>query len=738
MQVRAVKRTRRSLLVPVIVPAMAFAGILVEPAPRPAEPTVAIAAPALELPPVSRPYQAAAVALRRGNFLGTLKALDKETERDDASGRHARLMAGLYAHALELPGQAAALLGEEPTVPGPLEDWRLWVLADARAAEGDAAGALAALDHLLGDWPHSPLVSRAVVRAVELARQDGQLPRAVALVELGRRRGLQGALAERLERHAWQLGDTLGDDGVLVAAGLRLLADHPGAADELGVPLRLAVHKLPSPLLHRRAEALLARGALADATTVLEAVRGEERDLAWHLLMARVLTARGKSADAVKLLAGVATTAPADTAQVEWARAQAALEQSTARRGDKRPVAERNRWRNTGLAHLQEAARLGDRELRQKALRQLFEEQAESERIDVAIATLRELRRLDPQDTTGAKFLWERGWRDYRARNYTGAVGYWTELAALAPRDRYPRSARYWSARAFEALGDSQRARALYAELAAADTTDFYRRHAVARLGGPAPAIAPASAATPPEPWPSEPRLARVRYLTDAGLDGLAAAELELLADTGEPRARSALQGMILARQGKPRESMEHLRNAFPALGTPLQAAVPALALELYYPLHYRDAVERWAAANDVPVPLVLGVVRQESAFDTRATSWAGARGLMQLMPGTAREVSGKLGLEYTQERLYDPEFSIRLGTNYLGQVLRMFDGEVELALAGYNSGPYRIKRLWREAPRGELDSFIESLPLEEPKTYVRRILLLSDSYSQLYPELAG
>ena len=182
---------------------------------------------------------------------------------------------------------------------------------------------------------------------------------------------------------------------------------------------------------------------------------------------------------------------------------------------------------------------------------------------------------------------------------------------------------------------------------------------------------------------------------------------------------------------------MDQLRQAFPALGTPLQAAVPAEALELYYPLHYRDAVERWAAARDLPVPLVLGVIRQESAFDLTATSRAGARGLMQLMPGTARDEAKKLGVGFATDKLYDPDYSIRLGTSYFAQVLGMFDGNVELALAGYNSGPYRLKRQWKEARHREVDAFIEDLQLEEPKTYVRRILLLSDSYARLYPELA-
>jgi soluble lytic murein transglycosylase len=129
-------------------------------------------------------------------------------------------------------------------------------------------------------------------------------------------------------------------------------------------------------------------------------------------------------------------------------------------------------------------------------------------------------------------------------------------------------------------------------------------------------------------------------------------------------------------------------------------------------------------------------MVRQESAFDHHATSHAGARGLMQLMPATAREVAGKIGLPYSPGRLAEPAFNVTLGTTYFRDVLGMFDGNLELALAGYNGGPYRIRRLWREAAGAvPLDAFLEGLPVEESRIYTKRILLLADSYRQLYPE---
>jgi soluble lytic murein transglycosylase len=154
----------------------------------------------------------------------------------------------------------------------------------------------------------------------------------------------------------------------------------------------------------------------------------------------------------------------------------------------------------------------------------------------------------------------------------------------------------------------------------------------------------------------------------------------------------------------------------------------------MYYPLDFQELVNRHAETHDLPASLVLAMIRQESAFDPSARSWAGARGLMQLMPATGRELARRIGVRYSTDRLSDPDFSIRLGTTYFNQVLEMFDGNEVLALAGYNGGPYRIKRLWRQSgSNAELDYFIEGLSLPETTTYVKRILLFADSYRQLY-----
>jgi soluble lytic murein transglycosylase len=276
----------------------------------------------------------------------------------------------------------------------------------------------------------------------------------------------------------------------------------------------------------------------------------------------------------------------------------------------------------------------------------------------------------------------------------------------------------------------------LYEQLAASPSSDYYGQLALARLGRddqPQPPLAGSTRAA----WPRDPLLARAETLSEFGLDGLALVEIDQLTGASDPRAELALRSLILARQGKRRASIQRLWEVFPILGSAFQDQAPPDALQMYYPLDFLDLVERFAADNRLPVSLLLAMIRQESAFDISARSWAGARGLMQVMPATARELAAGMGLRYSKERLNEPAFSIQLGSRYFRQVLDMFDGRLELALAGYNAGPYRIKRMVRDAgPNFETDAFLEDLRFEESKTYVRRIVLFSSSYRRLYPDL--
>jgi soluble lytic murein transglycosylase-like protein len=690
-------------------------------------------------------YAEAAAAIRGNDCAGAFRALGPLTAGKDRDAAFARLLTGFYAHACEQEKLAEERLFQASDPDGLLEDWRLFLLSDAAAAQGHVLLSQASLARLIGDHPASALRPRALVKAATLAWERQDVDRALELVDRARRDHLDGEEAVRLERLAWEIGNRTGREEVRREAARRLLIEAPSVAAELQVidlfrPTRGSLDWstiLTPEQLKRRATVLLDLKLDTSSTAALDSVPLTARDVEWYLLKARILTRAKRGADALQLLAGRSAAEPRLAAQLEWERAQAADEMATAQRGRTTTAAERKQMRQISQQHLQKVAQIGaDPELAGKALRSLWTDQIEDDRFDDAIATLRRLRALDPADTTGAAHLWSLGWREYGKGNYSGAVGYWTELFGLYPEVSDGRRGRYWTARAFEALGETERAQQIYREVASSDTTDLYRKNALARLGRQI--VPPENEEAAPEPWPAEPQLARARLLTDLGLEDLAQTEMELAKGDAQPRSLRALEALILARKGERRKSILVIRDAFPALGTPHQARLPEEARRIYYPLEYQDTIRPWALRNNLPANLVFGIIRQESAFDTRAESWAGARGLMQLMPATARELAGRFGLPYSHEKLSDPDFNIRLGTTYFSQVLNMFEGNQELALAGYNGGPYRIKRWWREWGSSDIDRFLESLSLEESRTYVKRIVVLSDSYRQLYPQPAG
>jgi soluble lytic murein transglycosylase len=139
------------------------------------------------------------------------------------------------------------------------------------------------------------------------------------------------------------------------------------------------------------------------------------------------------------------------------------------------------------------------------------------------------------------------------------------------------------------------------------------------------------------------------------------------------------------------------------------------------------------AAAQDVGLDpaYVYGLIRQESRFVTDIRSSAGAAGLMQLMPNTARWTARKLGLPYSPEKITDRSLNLRLGAGYLKLVLDDFDGSQVLATAAYNAGPSRSRR-WREGPSLEVAAWAESIPFNETRDYVKKVLSNASYYAAL------
>ena len=152
---------------------------------------------------------------------------------------------------------------------------------------------------------------------------------------------------------------------------------------------------------------------------------------------------------------------------------------------------------------------------------------------------------------------------------------------------------------------------------------------------------------------------------------------------------------------------------------------------QLRYPTPFRDVFREYAATQGLDEAWVFGLVRQESRFLADARSSAGASGLMQLMPRTARYIAKKIGLrDFRPHRVTDVHTNVTLGTGYLRMVLDQLGSPV-LASAAYNAGPGRARR-WREAYPLEGAIYVETIPFNETRDYVKKVMANAVFYGAL------
>jgi soluble lytic murein transglycosylase len=155
---------------------------------------------------------------------------------------------------------------------------------------------------------------------------------------------------------------------------------------------------------------------------------------------------------------------------------------------------------------------------------------------------------------------------------------------------------------------------------------------------------------------------------------------------------------------------------------------------EIAYPNAYRELIEKHTKEAGVEPDLLQALMREESALDPKALSWAGALGLTQLMPTTAKAVAQQLKLKrFKVESLLEPEMNIRIGAHHLGELVKKFDGNAPFAVGSYNAGAGAVNR-WRAERKGmPLDAWVEEVPIAETRGYIKRVLRSYNTYQLLY-----
>lgn len=285
----------------------------------------------------------------------------------------------------------------------------------------------------------------------------------------------------------------------------------------------------------------------------------------------------------------------------------------------------------------------------------------------------------------------------------------------------------YWAGRALAQAGDREGANR-YFEQAAEYPDQFYGMLSLERLGRPLPVFNVMPAARPSREQREE-FMARplTRAVREAARDHSWRTTVQFfreIADQAETETDHMLVADLAREIGR--------RDLAVILGNSAQGDSYGNFQHVAFPL--------------VPVPpgtnwtMVHAITRQESQFAENAISHAGARGLMQLMPGTAREQAGKMGLGYSLDSLIsDPTYNIRLGNGYFARMMDYYGGAYPLAVGAYNAGPGNVNK-WLRAngdPRqGGIDwiTWIERIPIYETKNYIQRVLENAVVYQAMHP----
>jgi soluble lytic murein transglycosylase len=240
-------------------------------------------------------------------------------------------------------------------------------------------------------------------------------------------------------------------------------------------------------------------------------------------------------------------------------------------------------------------------------------------------------------------------------------------------------------------------------------------------------------ASTPPRPGPvqvAEPSRTRVQQWLLIERYGEAADELRTVPATAQVHATLA---WLDWKRRALRPAINSLRRAYPEWMSADGDAMPDPAWRILYPVDYQELLVEAARRENLDPALLAGIIWQESTFDPRAVSVAGARGLMQILPSTGRSLARSVGMRYTEGTLFQPEAGLRLGARYFRRLLDAFGGRVERALAAYNAGPGRTG-VWASArPQATAEEFIESIPYPETRGYVTGILSHREHYRRLY-----
>lgn len=374
--------------------------------------------------------------------------------------------------------------------------------------------------------------------------------------------------------------------------------------------------------------------------------------------------------------------------------------------------------------------------LRDDALYTLAQIYQKRGKLTLARETYAQLIEIAPESPYADVAAWRIGWQRFDEKRYEESYKAFEGLKANFPGNRYAMGAHFWMAKIRERQNQPELAREIYTEVATANYWYYSARaKAILRMSDSelAPravpdAELPGTAACPPQ----AKALMALRLYEDAIVQlkhHITAPDV--LADT------ACFYALIdcyerLARYDEARKLAEQALNS-PIFANPDAEETKQLRQWLY-PRYYEQLVEKYAKAHNVDAYLMFAMMLEESRYRADAVSWAGAIGLMQIMPATGKELARQLKIRrFRSSMLKQPEVNIRMGAKYIAYLNSLFDSDAMLVTGAYNGGPGRMSRWVKSKKIADIDEFVEKITIRETRLHIKKVINSYDNYVEIY-----
>ena len=346
-----------------------------------------------------------------------------------------------------------------------------------------------------------------------------------------------------------------------------------------------------------------------------------------------------------------------------------------------------------------------------------------------------------------AEYRWEIASKKAKAKNYKEALAWAEPIPKNNPTSILSPRAGFWVGKWAEKLGKKQEAQQAYKFVVSEFPYSYYAWRSASTLGlnvgtfntvrNLSPEIIPLQRPLPPAGSDTFKELYLLGQERDAWLQWQTEFTNKMQASVGE----QFTEGLLRLAKGENLTGIAQISKLEDRELPQDKADYQALSKQLNYwqaryPFPYFNEIKKWSADRKVNPLLVTALMRQESKFERKIKSVVGATGLMQIMPATAKWIAPQIKLDKFD--LENPDHNIKMGTWYLDHTHDQYKGNSMLAIASYNAGPGNVSKWLQSLPKDDPDDFVEAIPFDETKNYVRQVFGNYWNYLRLYnPEVS-